>query len=269
MQPYAVILKNVGETPLEAVEAYRKKERIPLEVPLAYAGRLDPMASGKLLVLIGDECKKQSAYHTLDKEYVFEILFGFLSDTGDVLGIVERKGVPRVDVDDLRNTLKTLVGTVTLPYPVFSSKTVHGKPLFLWQLEGRINEIDIPSKESTVYTLSCIGSRSISKESLCTEVIQKINSIPKVTEESKALGADFRRANIRQRWSEIFNTVSETEFQIASFRCVCSSGTYMRTLAAHIAQNLGTTGLAYSIERMQIGRYTHILPGIRFWTKRY
>ena len=48
------------------------------------------MASGKLLILIGDECKNQKKYFGLDKEYEFEVLFGVESDTGDVLGLISK-----------------------------------------------------------------------------------------------------------------------------------------------------------------------------------
>ena len=53
--------KNKGETPLQALkrlkignlEAY--PQGIPDSEPLTYAGRLDPMAEGLLLVLIGKD----------------------------------------------------------------------------------------------------------------------------------------------------------------------------------------------------------------------
>ena len=55
---------------------------------MTYAGRLDPMASGVLLVLAGEETKNKDKYLGLDKEYDFEILFGFATDTYDILGKV-------------------------------------------------------------------------------------------------------------------------------------------------------------------------------------
>jgi hypothetical protein len=85
---YIVLNKAVGETPLSCVEAWREKHPAYAGVSLAYAGRLDPMASGKLLILIGEECKQQERYHDLDKEYTFRVLFGVSSDSGDVLGLV-------------------------------------------------------------------------------------------------------------------------------------------------------------------------------------
>jgi len=43
--------KKEGETPLEALQAFRSKNKKYKGVKMTYAGRLDPMASGLLLVL--------------------------------------------------------------------------------------------------------------------------------------------------------------------------------------------------------------------------
>ena len=41
---------------------------------VCYCGRLDPMARGLVLLLVGDECKKMDDYLSTIKEYEFEIL---------------------------------------------------------------------------------------------------------------------------------------------------------------------------------------------------
>lgn len=269
MEKYVVLEKEVGETPHAALETWRAAHNLAPQIPLAYAGRLDPMASGKLLVLIGDECKKQSTYHGLDKEYLFEILLGVTSDTGDVLGLADRSGSMTIDTPAISSVLKELVGTITLPYPAFSSKTVHGKPLFLWKLEGRIDEIDIPTNTSRIHRLTLCDTRTITTEDLEAYIRTKIDTIPEVTEPSKNLGADFRRAEIRARWSELFGATREDRFTILRLRCICSGGTYMRTLAPLIAQKLGSTGLALSIHRTQIGTYNKLPFGLGFWRKSY
>jgi len=258
IQKYIVLEKKVGQTPLVVLENYRKENPEVANKKLAYAGRLDPMASGKLLVLIGDACKKQGKYLNLDKEYEFEVLLDFKSDSGDVLGLAEYVS----DTENLNEIIQNLTGKISLPYPKFSSRPVAGKPLFLWTLEGRINEIEIPTKESTVYKLSRGNTRTIDKDRLAREIFEKINSIPEVTEESKKLGADFRRVDIRKQWQELLNNTNQNEFTIAKFTCTASSGTYMRSLA----QELG--GLAYSIHRTTIGKYQNLGP-IGLWYKKY
>lgn len=76
MPTTALIYKHIGETPLEALERFRREQGIAADVPMTYAGRLDPMAEGLLLILLGEECKNKEKYLGLDKEYEVEVLFG-------------------------------------------------------------------------------------------------------------------------------------------------------------------------------------------------
>lgn len=274
MHKYLVLDKSVGETPLQVVQSYKKSHPEFLDVPMAYAGRLDPMASGKLLVLVGDECKRQKDYHGLDKRYRFKVLLGTSSDTGDILGRLNWKEVRQFSKKELKKAVSSLVGKLSLPYPKFSSKTVQGKPLHMWTLENRLDEIDIPLAETEVYSLKLVDSKLYSAEDVYENSLQKINSLPEVTQESKKLGADFRRKDVRFDWKNWFEYHRGKKVQIATFECVCSSGTYMRSLAEVIGRELGVKdgdvpALAYSIHRDMVGRY-HSLPfGLGLWTKRY
>jgi tRNA pseudouridine55 synthase len=268
LPPYATIEKEVGETPLVTAERLRTEIGIPESVPLAYAGRLDPMASGKLLILIGDECKVQEKYHAFDKEYVVEILFGVASDTGDVLGLLSPLVNTQVTKQALRSVLHARIGTISLPYPHFSSKTVKGKPLHTWTLENRLNEIDIPTKTSMIHKLSFGGLRTVTKSEVLKTVREKIETIPPVTDARKALGADFRRDDVRASWNGFEQSGAKT-YQILTFTCIASSGTYMRSLAGLIAQDVGTCGLAYSIHRTKIGTYIPFTRQFGFWKRSF
>lgn len=269
MERYIVLDKEIGETPLSCAEAWRTKNDIDSDIPLAYAGRLDPMASGKLLVLIGEECKNQEAYHGLDKAYDFSVLFGIESDSLDVLG---RLKACSCDVDPLTESAITsvtngLIGTIELPYPLFSAKTVQGKPLHMWTLEGRLNEIEIPTKESEVYLLELTKLETLARTQVADLARSKIDTIPEVTDPRKALGNDFRRVDVRKDWEDTKNNKSLPDsYTIAHFSCVASSGTYMRTLATVIAEKLGTCGLAWSINRTEIGSYNQ---KTKAWEQRY
>jgi tRNA pseudouridine(55) synthase len=269
MKPYIVLEKKVGETPLSCLEDYRAAHSELLDFPMAYAGRLDPMASGKLLVLLGDECKVQEKYHGLDKEYIFEVLLGASSDSGDVLGLLE-KGAKSTTEEDIAHSLKSFVGEVELPYPHFSSKTVEGKPLHTWKVEGKIHEVEIPTKRSTIYKLDLLSVKEKSVLDIYNYATEKIETIPPVTDERKAIGNDFRRDEVRESWRKLLvDTHPETPFTILKIRCICSSGTYMRTLAGLIGERLGTKGLAYSIHRTKIGTYSPLPLGFGFWSKQF
>ena len=278
IEQYIVLEKAVGETPLSCTEAYRATRSELVGVSMAYAGRLDPMASGKLLVLLGDECKQQERYHGLDKEYEFSVLLGIASDTHDVLGRLEvcaeaaaattpaegvrlglaARSAPEAGV--VAAAAKSLVGPISLHYPLFSSKTVQGKPLHTWTLEGRLDEIDIPTNESTIYEIELTKVETKPRTQIAAEARAKIDTIPPVTDVRKAIGNDFRRVDVRQDWAEIaggnFGPVPlPNEYTIAHFRCIASSGTYMRSLAHLIGQKLDTCGLAWHIHRTKIGNF--------------
>ncbi len=267
---YATIQKVVGETPLQAAERLRTELRLDPNVPLAYAGRLDPMASGTLLILIGDECKQQERYHGLDKAYDFSILFGIGSDTGDVLGCVQlAPSQPKIRLSALKGVLKSLVGPLSLPYPHFSARPVAGKPLHQWTLEGRLNEIEIPVKQSRVYSLKVVGMETITAQLLYTNVFEKVATIPTITDPRKALGRDFRREEVRAAWTKIFEEAPVNMYTIAHIRAIASSGTYMRSLAEEIAKQLGTTGLAYAIHRTEIGKYQPLFGQFGYWHQKF
>jgi tRNA pseudouridine(55) synthase len=271
MQKYVVLDKEVGQTPLQCVELWRAEHQEFLGVPLSYAGRLDPMASGKLLVLIGDECKRQEQYHGLDKRYEFSVLLGVSSDTGDVLGRLQLETVlPQATRAQFGSAAEKLTGPITLPYPHFSSKTVQSKPLHVWTLEGRLSEIEIPTQSSTVYSLKLSNYQTKTRGEIYTSVSAKIETIPEVTETSKALGNDFRRVDVRADWKKFVETGKPTDiFTIATFACVASSGTYMRSLAEEIGKLVGTNALAYHIHRTHIGTYQPLPFNLGFWKRKF
>ena len=256
LPPYLILNKKVGETPLEVLENWRKGTPEASGVPLAYAGRLDPMAEGQLLVLIGEECKVQTNYHNLDKEYQITIGFGLHSDSGDVLGIIEETKRGAVAKNDLDNLLAKLLGEIHFPYPIFSAKTVAGKPLHTWAMEGRLNEITIPTRTSQLYRITLDDFKTITRDELVESACAKIALLPTVTDPRKALGNDFRRPDVLASWDKLKNNgLSDDVFFTANLTVTCSSGTYMRTLSEIIAEKLNTSGLALKIARTKIGHY--------------
>jgi tRNA pseudouridine55 synthase len=81
------INKPAGMTPLEALESLRASRPELAGAPMTYAGRLDPLACGVLVVLTGEDVHSKEQFLGLDKQYEAEILFGFETDSYDILGI--------------------------------------------------------------------------------------------------------------------------------------------------------------------------------------
>lgn len=234
-----LITKKEGETPLEALEAHRALHSELKNIPLSYAGRLDPMASGLLLILEGEENKDRGKYLEMDKEYEFEILLGFETDTHDILGIPKKGGENNASLEAL---IPQCIGPRIQEYPAFSSKTVDGIPLHAHTRAGR--EVEIPTKEVTIYSLKKIGDRTLSGEEMLRDIEERVGRVT----------GDFRQAEVVEGWRDLLVGNSE-HYRIATLHVVASSGTYVRKLAHDMGRALGGSALAYSIRRTRIGEW--------------
>jgi len=260
------IHKKVGETPLQVLNKLKKEVSFLENQKLTYVGRLDPMAEGRLLVLIGDECKNKKKYLKLDKEYYFEILLGFKTDTADVLGLIKKINLSflEIDKDSFFKKITKIAGNHKMKYPLFSSKTVNGMPLFAYAKKGKTSMIVIPEKEIKIYRLKYLSQKTLTKEKLQKELFNKINLI-------KEEGSnDFRKDKILKNWKDELSKISKQKnFFILKFSTIVSSGTYVRNISEKISENLlDNCGLAWSIKRTKIGIYKKIFNS-GFWLKKF
>lgn len=237
-----LVYKKQGETPLECLN------RIRLEMPeksnknLSYAGRLDPMAEGKILIIEDEENKNREKFLNLDKEYEVEIVFGIETDTGDALGIIKDYYTNfSLEGVDIKKELQKFVGKRKQKFPWFSSRTVFGIPLFEWKKSGREDEVDRPEKEIEIFNIEEISQGKISSKDLLKEIEQKINRV----------SGDFRQKEILESWKR-FLSQNEQNFCFIKIKSKVSSGTYMRVLAEEIGKSLKTRAFALSIKRTQI-----------------
>jgi tRNA pseudouridine(55) synthase len=231
--------KNLGETPLECLERIRVEKGIDPNTPMTYAGRLDPLAEGTLLILVGDECKNKEKYLGLDKEYEVEVLFGITTDTGDALGMITEHS--NTEVGPLQIDLQKYVGKFSQPYPAYSSKTANGTQLH--ELARR-NELpdEMPEKEVEIYEIKQIGSvNKINDVQLLERILNNIDLVK----------GDFRQEEIKKKWGEALSA-SNQEFSLIKISVKCSSGTYMRSLAESIGKDAGMGAFALSIKRTKI-----------------
>jgi tRNA pseudouridine55 synthase len=265
MKRYVVLDKKIGETPLEALGIWRSLHPAYKSVKATYAGRLDPMASGKLLILLGEECKKKFAYTGLDKEYEVSVLLDISTDTGDTLGLpVYRGQAANPSSKDILEVLRNEVGTRSHQYPSYSSRTVGGIPLFLHALRGTLDSIEVPSHTESIHQIRLISCTSVASVTVAAYVEQALKTVPRDDAPTKVLGADFRQDEIRSAWRSLFHNMPERNFIVLKVRVGCGSGAYMRTLAERIGRSLGTSAVAVSIHRTKIGTH-HILGPFSFF----
>lgn len=239
IKPVYYIQKKLGETPLEALTRLRKDENIPEDIPMTYAGRLDPAAEGLLIILTGEECKNKEKYSALSKTYQAEILFGVATDTYDLLGLSrvipayepESRFVSEFNEPGFRiksgmtQYLESHLGKQLQKYPPYSSKSLDTGVL------PPPHEVELIS-----YTDIKMGERS--RE----EIIERVEKI------TSLVTGDFRQEEIKNGWQNL----PEGKYQTVSVELEVSSGFYIRQFAEDLGKALGVGACLYSLVRIEI-----------------
>jgi tRNA pseudouridine55 synthase len=246
MDRILLINKPIGYTPLQVVTALKKGSMKYQDQTISYAGRLDPMAEGLLVLLVGEENKKRKEYEGMEKEYEFEVLLGVGTDSYDLLGVVTDTSSSFDDTEtSVLSVVPQLVGKHIQPFPPYSAKPVHGIPLYKWARENRLHEIVIPEKEIEVRSLRHLGTHVLSQKKLQESIFEKLTLVR----------GDFRQDAIYASWERFFASTQQKEFVTMTFKATVTSGTYIRSLAKRMGEMIGIASLAFSIKRTRVGDF--------------
>ncbi len=115
--------KPKGMTSMQVVEGIKSRFR----VKAGHAGTLDPIATGLLLVLVGEATKFSQFFIGLDKAYITLARLGEIRDTYDAEGKILETRPVGVSCQDIRNALENFVGKLLQTPPPFSAKRIEGK----------------------------------------------------------------------------------------------------------------------------------------------
>ena len=249
MKPVLVVYKPVGATPLEMVKKVKQTYPEYAQVKIGYAGRLDPMAEGLLLLLVGEENKNKLAYESLPKTYTIKILFGIETDTGDILGLVTNS--QRIEnlealLTQASKIITALPGTHDQISPHYSARRYQGKPLYYWARRGLSPKTGQPKKRITIIETNIGDKRSIDAIDIETSVTRRIAQV----------SGNFRQEDILISWQQSLHALGNAAFPILGVTITCTSGTYMRAIAQSVGGSLGVPSLAWTIKRDKIGPYT-------------
>jgi len=133
----------------------RIKSILGSQTALGHAGTLDPLASGVLLVLVGEATKISRFLLNLPKEYVAGVLFGKRTDTDDITGkTLDERPVNDLTAESVRAALDRFTGEIEQTPPVFSALKQDGQPLY--RLARRGKEVRPKLRRVTVHELALL-----------------------------------------------------------------------------------------------------------------
>lgn len=235
------VQKHEGETPLELIGRIRVERPEYADIKMTYAGRLDPLASGEMIILCGNEVHNKQEYLNKDKEYEVDIVLGISTDTYDGLGLVQDEGVIKKDWQEkVQKFIDRHIGEFEQAYPTYSSKTVDGEQLHTISKRGE--SVDLPVHTVALHSAEILDVKTISRVDLHTEITRK-NSL---------VNGDFRQEEIGQRWQDYFDQTEMTEYPVVSIKMKVGSGFYVRTFANDLGKSLGSEAFALRIVRTKI-----------------
>jgi len=169
---------------------------------VGHAGTLDPIATGVLIILIGDLTKRFNLLANDDKEYIARLRLGVTTDTGDALGKVTNVSDPqKVDGDLIEKAIMSFKGEIEQVPPMFSAIKFKGKSLYKWARKGiiverkarrvtirnvLIKEISLPD---VVFEVSC--SKGTYIRQLCQDIGDRLGCGGHMTELRRIRSGDF------------------------------------------------------------------------------
>lgn len=151
--------KPKGITSFDVIRRLRKELGVK---KMGHAGTLDPLATGLMIIGVGDGTKKLTEYLKLPKEYIAEVRLGERTTTGDLEGrVLATFKIDRIDEGYVKEVLSYMRGTMLLPVSPYSAIKKDGVPYYKRarkaEEKGEILE-EVPEREMEVFDAELLSS---------------------------------------------------------------------------------------------------------------
>ncbi len=199
-------------------------------IKIGHAGTLDPLATGLLLISVGDYTKRIESFQAMPKEYTGILTFGATTPSFDLEKAVDET-FPTAHLTDalLQSLIPAFIGDIEQIPPVFSAVKVDGKRLYKNARTGA--QVDIPTRMVHIDALELGPLRKAV-----------------VTQEAPLL------ANVKG--AQIMLHPDYAQGLQCDFRVVCSKGTYIRTLVSDLGQAAGSGAYLSALRRTATGGFS-------------
>ncbi len=204
---------------------------------VGHAGTLDPLATGILIVCIGEATKRAELLQASPKEYLAGVTFGATTPSYDLEKEIDREfpleGVSEVS---LRSLLPSFTGEQMQVAPLFSAKSVDG--VRAYETARRLYRQGRLAEGSDIISANRIEIHELELLSFETSAF-----VPPSPAEGRS-----GRINVAD--------ISAYSLPTAMLRVSCSKGTYIRSLARDLGEALGSGAFLSSLRRSRNGGFT-------------
>lgn len=168
---------------------------------IGHAGTLDPMATGVLVLLLGQATRLTEYVQHMRKRYAAEFRFGLTSDTEDIWGNCEPAEGREITLAEIESTASQFVGTISQQPPKVSAVKIAGRRAY--KLARNNQEFETKPREVQIHSFE----------------------------------------------------ITRFDYPNCSTEIECGSGTYIRSIARDLGNQLGCPAIMSSLIRTQIGPF--------------
>ena len=239
-----------------AIRHFSKKN-----LKVGHAGTLDPLATGILIVCIGNATKAAESLQAKEKEYIAGISFGATTPSYDLEKDVDRLfPFSHISEDMVREALEQFKGEQEQIAPLFSAKSVDGirayelaRKLYRQKKAGGDTDIDTAAKEllrTSIINIPEIGLLDFRPGTGSGNMEGDSPARPDI-HISGSPEAGIRSASDRINIAD----TSALGLPHADIRIRCSKGTYIRAFARDLGEALGSGAHLDSLRRTANGPF--------------
>ena len=169
---------------------------------VGHTGTLDPIATGVLLICIGNTTKLCEVLTSEYKEYIATIKLGIKTDTLDTTGTIIEEKEYNVSENQIKEVLNTFLGTSTQTTPIYSAVKVNGKKLYEYAREGKA--VELPKREINITNIELLSYKedkiifktTVSKgtyiRALIDDICTKLNTVGTMSSLQRTKQGNFK-----------------------------------------------------------------------------
>ena len=213
------------------------------KLKVGHAGTLDPLATGVLLVCVGNATKQAEELQRHDKEYIAGVTFGATTPSYDLEKEIDRFfPYEHITAEAVADALKDFVGEQDQVAPLFSAKSVEG--IRAYELARKLlKDGALPEEASELIRSSRINISEL-------ELLDFQANSPSISNPQK-------KEDTVSRASSRINVTDNSNLGLprADIRLACSKGTYVRAFARDLGEALGSGAHLDALQRSRSGQF--------------
>lgn len=185
---------NIDKTKgITSFDVIRKLRKLLREKSIGHTGTLDPLATGVLVICLGQATRLAQDIEAKEKTYIASLDFGYKTDTLDVTGIIlEKKEYTAPSKEEFVAVCKSFIGEISQVPPMYSAIKVDGQRLYDLARQGieverkarvvNISSIDVLSFTETNAIIKCSVSKGTYIRTLIDDIGEKLGIFATMTD---------------------------------------------------------------------------------------